>query len=61
MELKILYFSFSEMSDFLVFAQHGDIRAVSLNVEYYADVVLYSDKLANAVAVHVDTQEGITF
>ena len=46
------------MDNFLIFARRSDIRAMSLDVDYHADIVLYSKGLENAIAVDVDPLEG---
>lgn len=46
------------MKNFLVFAKKVDIRVISLDVDYYADVVLPIRELQNTVAVDVDRKEG---
>ena len=46
------------MTNFLIFAKRTDIRAISLDVEYYADVVLPVGELKNAIAIDVDTASG---
>ncbi|XP_022326935.2 low-density lipoprotein receptor-related protein 4-like isoform X2 [Crassostrea virginica] len=45
----------SEMSNFLIFARRTDIRKVSLDVEYFADVVMPVRQLRNVIALDVDT------
>ena len=42
----------------LVFARMTDIRAISLDVGYYADIVIPVGPLQNAIALDVDTVEG---
>ena len=42
----------------LVFARLTDIRAISLDVGYVADVIIPVGPLQNAVAIDVDTVEG---
>lgn len=46
---------FLEMSNFLIFARRTDIRKVSLDVEYFADVVMPVRQLRNVIALDVDT------
>lgn len=46
-----------EMSNFLIFTRQQDIRRISLEVEYYADVVV-AGSLKNAIAIDVDVVEG---
>jgi hypothetical protein len=48
----------SEMKNFLVMARRSDLRAISLDVSYYADVVLPLEEQGNAVAVDVDTMKS---
>lgn len=45
------------MQNFLIFARRTDLRKVSLDVPYFADVVLPISHLKNAIAVDVDLQE----
>lgn len=47
-----------EMSNFLIFTRRQDIRRISLEVEYYADVVLPMGDFKNAIAIDVDILEG---
>lgn len=49
-----------EMSNFLIFTRQQDIRRISLEVEYYADVVV-AGSLKNAIAIDVDVVEGNFF
>ncbi|XP_064634178.1 low-density lipoprotein receptor-related protein 4-like isoform X2 [Lineus longissimus] len=42
------------METMLIFARRTDIRAISLDVQYYADVVLPVGDLRNAIALDVD-------
>ena len=49
------FICFSEMSNFLIFARRTDIRKVSLDVEYFADVVMPVRQLRNVIALDVDT------
>nr|XP_006819580.1 PREDICTED: low-density lipoprotein receptor-related protein 4-like [Saccoglossus kowalevskii] len=44
----------SGMKNFLIFACRTDIRAISLDVPYYADVVLPLGEMQNAIAIDVD-------
>ena len=46
------------VKNFLVFAKKVDIRVISLDVDYYADVVLPVGELRNTIAVDVDRKEG---
>ena len=46
------------MSNFLIFARQLDIRTISLDVRYYADVVVPLHQVRNAIAVDVDTVQG---
>ncbi|XP_070536212.1 low-density lipoprotein receptor-related protein 4-like [Ptychodera flava] len=46
------------MKNFLIFACRTDIRAVSLDVPYYADVVLQVGEMKNTIAIDVDTVNG---
>ena len=46
------------MKNFLVFAKKVDIRVISLDVDYYTDVVLPVGVLQNTVAVDIDRKEG---
>lgn len=46
------------MNNFLVFARRSDIRRISLEVEYFSDVVVPISGLRNAIAVDVDTVRG---
>ena len=50
--------SVTEMSNFLIFTRRQDIRRISLEVEYYADVVVPTGKLKNAIAIDVDIIDG---
>lgn len=43
------------MNNFLIFARRTDIRKVSLDVEYFADVVMPVRQLRNVIALDVDT------
>lgn len=47
-----------EMRNFLIFAQRTDIRKISLDVDYFADVALPIRSLKNAIAIGVDRVEG---
>lgn len=51
----ISFFSFLEMNNFLIFARRTDIRKVSLDVDYFADVVMPVRQLRNVIALDVDT------
>lgn len=46
------------MSNFLIFAKKTDIRKISLDVEYFADVVIPVENVRNAVAIYVDPVES---
>ena len=46
------------MVKFLVFAMRETIRRISLDVPYYADIVLPITGLQNAVALDVDPKTG---
>ncbi|KAG5839924.1 hypothetical protein ANANG_G00210400 [Anguilla anguilla] len=47
------------MSSFLVFARRTDIRMVSLDIPYFADVVLaVNGSMKNTIAIGVDPKEG---
>ncbi|XP_034970960.2 low-density lipoprotein receptor-related protein 4 isoform X1 [Zootoca vivipara] len=47
------------MSSFLIFARRSDIRLVSLDIPYFADVVVSVNvTMKNAIAIGVDPQEG---
>uniref|UniRef100_A0AAX7SHF4 Low-density lipoprotein receptor-related protein 4 n=1 Tax=Astatotilapia calliptera TaxID=8154 RepID=A0AAX7SHF4_ASTCA len=47
------------MSSFLIFARRTDIRMVSLDIPYYADVVLaINSTMKNTIAIGVDPKEG---
>ncbi|XP_067654975.1 low-density lipoprotein receptor-related protein 4-like [Haliotis asinina] len=48
----------AEMTDFLIFTRRTDIRKISLDVDYYADVVIPVGELKNAIAIDVDGVEG---
>ncbi|KAL3843281.1 hypothetical protein ACJMK2_021223 [Sinanodonta woodiana] len=47
-----------DMTNFLIFARRSDIRKISLDVPYYASVVLPIGELRNAIALSVDNLEG---
>ncbi|XP_070199995.1 low-density lipoprotein receptor-related protein 4-like isoform X2 [Littorina saxatilis] len=47
-----------EMSNFLIFTRRQDIRHISLEMEYYADVVIPTGPLKNAIAIDVDIVDG---
>lgn len=50
---------FSGMSSFLIFARRTDIRMVSLDIPYFADVVLaVNTSMKNTIAIGVDPKEG---
>ncbi len=46
------------MTNFLIFAKRKDIRTISLDVGYYADVVIPIGGMENAIALDVDRAEG---
>jgi hypothetical protein len=46
------------MRNFLIFAQRTDIRKISLDVDYFADVPLPIHSLKNAIAISVDRVDG---
>ncbi|MEQ2208960.1 Low-density lipoprotein receptor- protein 4 [Xenoophorus captivus] len=47
------------MSSFLIFARRTDIRMVSLDIPYFADVVLaVNSSMKNTIAIGVDPKEG---
>ncbi|XP_026176007.1 low-density lipoprotein receptor-related protein 4 isoform X1 [Mastacembelus armatus] len=49
----------SGMSSFLIFARRTDIRMVSLDIPYFADVVLaVNSSMKNTIAIGVDPKEG---
>uniref|UniRef100_A0AAY4CHR9 Low-density lipoprotein receptor-related protein 4 n=1 Tax=Denticeps clupeoides TaxID=299321 RepID=A0AAY4CHR9_9TELE len=49
----------SGMNSFLIFARRTDIRMVSLDIPYFADVVLaVNSSMKNTIAVGVDPKEG---
>ncbi|KTG33419.1 hypothetical protein cypCar_00008937 [Cyprinus carpio] len=48
------------MNSFLVFARRTDIRMISLDIPYFADVVLpVSVSMKNTIAIGVDAVEGV--
>lgn len=48
------------MSRFLIFARRTDIRMVSLDIPYFADVVLaVNSSMKNTIAIGVDPKEGL--
>ncbi|XP_041365332.1 low-density lipoprotein receptor-related protein 4-like [Gigantopelta aegis] len=47
-----------EMKNFLIFTRRSDIRKISMAVDYYADVVINTGNMKNAIAVDVDTHEA---
>ena len=63
-KIKYIYLLFTYyaclagVKNFLVFAKKTDIRVISLDVNYYADVVLPVGELRNTIAVDVDRKEG---
>lgn len=47
------------MNSFLIFARRIDIRMVSLDIPYFADVVVpINITMKNTIAIGVDPQEG---
>lgn len=47
------------MSAFLIFARRSDIRLVSLDIPYFADVVVSVNvTMKNTIAIGVDPEEG---
>lgn len=56
--MSLLCILFSEMRNFLIFAQRTNIRKISLDVDYFADVALPIRSLKNAIAISVDRVEG---
>ncbi|KAG5848887.1 low-density lipoprotein receptor-related protein 4-like isoform X1 [Anguilla anguilla] len=47
------------MNSFLIFARRTDIRMVSLDIPYFADVVLaFNGSMKNTIAIGVDSKEG---
>lgn len=56
----ILVFNSTGMTSFLIFARRSDIRLVSLDIPYFADVVVSVNvTMKNAIAIGVDPQEGL--
>lgn len=52
--------TFTGMSSFLIFARRTDIRMVSLDIPYFADVVLaVNTSMKNTIAIGVDPKEGM--
>lgn len=50
------------MTSFLVFARRTDIRMVSLDIPYFADVVVSVNvTMKNTIAIGVDPREGVNF
>ncbi|XP_076114053.1 low-density lipoprotein receptor-related protein 4-like [Mytilus galloprovincialis] len=47
-----------DMSNFIVFARRTDIRKISLDVNYVADVVIPLGEIRNAIAIGVDRVAG---
>lgn len=48
------------MNSFLIFARRIDIRMVSLDIPYFADVVVpINITMKNTIAIGVDPQEGL--
>lgn len=46
------------MVNFLVFARRTDIRVISLDVDYYADVLIPVGELRNAITIDVDRKHS---
>lgn len=46
------------MSNFIVFARRTDIRKISLDVNYVADVVIPLGEIRNAIAIGIDRVAG---
>jgi hypothetical protein len=46
------------MTSFLIFTRRSDIRRISLEMDYYADVVIPTGPLKNAIAIDVDIIDG---
>lgn len=57
----IFFIIISGMKNFLIVAKRTDIRKVSLDVPYTADVVLPINKLNNVIALDVDTKGGSSY
>lgn len=50
------------MTSFLIFARRTDIRMVSLDIPYFADVVVSVNvTMKNTIAIGVDPHEGLSF
>lgn len=50
------------MTSFLIFARRTDIRMVSLDIPYFADVVVSVNvTMKNTIAIGVDPREGMNF
>lgn len=48
------------MNSFLIFARRIDVRMVSLDIPYFADVVVpINITMKNTIAIGVDPQEGL--
>lgn len=48
------------MNSFLIFARRTDIRMISLDIPYFADVVLaVNSSMKNTIAIGVDAVEGV--
>lgn len=48
------------MTSFLIFARRTDIRMVSLDIPYFADVVVSVNvTMKNTIAIGVDPREGL--
>ncbi|XP_073514999.1 low-density lipoprotein receptor-related protein 4 isoform X1 [Phyllobates terribilis] len=58
----LLLHLFSGMDRFLIFARRTDIRSVSLDIPYFADVVLpINVTMKNTIAVGVDPVDGLAY
>ena len=56
----VLFLCVLGMSSFLIFARRTDIRMVSLDIPYFADVVLaVNSSMKNTIAIGVDPKEGV--
>lgn len=48
------------MNSFLIFARRTDVRMISLDIPYFADVVLaVNSSMKNTIAIGVDPVEGV--
>lgn len=50
-----------EMKNFLIFTRRNDIRKISMDVDYFADVVVPLGHLKNAVALDIDPLQGMIY